>query len=176
MTCVSGIIQDGRIYMGADSQASCADETRARKDLKIFKNSHLLIGYCGSFAIGQMLQKEYWKPPTDIHKIVPSVKKHLEKNSLLCSSPEDGSILMPSEFLIGYKRNRILKFFEIQIDFQLAEYLDNFSAIGSGRMYALASLYETREIKDPKKRILRSLECAAYFSPTVGQPFHTYEL
>jgi hypothetical protein len=54
-------------------------------------------------------------------------------------------------------------------DFQLAEYKENYTAIGSGTQYALGSLYTTARTKlKPPDRLEIAIKAASYFSPSVG--------
>ena len=57
MTCIVAIVQKGDIYMGSDSLGSTSyGDTTVRKDDKIFVNREYIIGYCGSFRMGQLLK------------------------------------------------------------------------------------------------------------------------
>ena len=58
MTCIVGIVDDGRVVIGSDSLASMDDWGRERLDKKIFSNGEYVIGVCGSYRAAQILKYE----------------------------------------------------------------------------------------------------------------------
>jgi hypothetical protein len=69
-------------------------------------------------------------------------------------------------FLVGYG-NRL---FRIDEDYQVAETLDGFDAIGSGSQVALGALYACQHL-DPKERVFQALLAAERFNAAVRAPF-----
>ncbi len=77
----------------------------------------------------------------------------------------------PVRFLIGYRGG----LYSIGGDLQVNEFLDGYTAIGSGADFALGSLYAS-EALGPHERVRCALEAAAHFSGTVREPFYTKSL
>lgn len=164
MSCIAGIAEYGKVYMGSDRLSFSEDyQIRNRKDPKIFQNGPYLIGFSGEIRPGQVLRPEYWTPPEKLVDVPDAIREQLEKTGACQKTPE-GNDQTPTIFLIGYKGQLI----QMGHDFQLIELVENFTAIGAGERYALAVLYHTRKQKDPVKRIKQSLEASAYFCAAVG--------
>jgi len=167
MSCIIGLKHKGRVYVGADTAASNDDEIRMRKDKKVFKNGPFVIGYAGSIRTGQCLMRSYWKPPNsrNIFKIIECIRAHLNEFSLI---RDDGYI--ETTILLAYGR----RMYEIQADFQVSESMENFTAIGSGKYYALGSLYTNRNYVGqigPEEAVKEGLRASAYYCPAVRKPF-----
>ena len=62
MTCIVAIKHDNEIWMGGDSAAFRDDERTNRADEKVFKNGDFLLGYSGSFRVGQLIRYAF-NPP-----------------------------------------------------------------------------------------------------------------
>lgn len=169
MTCVVGIVKDGKVYIGADSLGSNGFTKEVRKESKVFENGDFLIGGTSSFRMLNLLQ---WKfnPPTakdgdDLHRFmctdfVDGVRD-LFKDNGYCVGGKDWE---SGEFLVGVKG----RLFKMGGDFQVAEY--DYTACGSGEYHALGSLY-TAKRKSPKKDIIKALECSENFVVSVQRPF-----
>ena len=56
MTCVIGLEHKGEVYIGADSAATSGWAVSATRLPKVFLVNEFLIGYAGSFRMGQLLQ------------------------------------------------------------------------------------------------------------------------
>lgn len=171
MSCVISLKDDTGIYMGADSAVVMEMEIQTSISPKLFRNGDYLIGFAGAVRPGQTLCHPYWTPPKDILDMPDAIMAQLEDKG--CLRFADHSTGCESEFLIGYK-NRI---FNLGCDFTLIEPADEYMAIGSGRPYALGALYSIRKSRmSPQKKILKALECAEYYTPTVRGPFHVFKL
>jgi ATP-dependent protease HslVU (ClpYQ) peptidase subunit len=66
------------------------------------------------------------------------------------------------------------KLFHVESDYQVNEYIDGFTADGSGVYYALGAM-EALYFLDPIMRINRSIEIAAKFNPFVCLPITVIE-
>lgn len=174
MTCIIGLVQDNEVWMGGDSAGVADLNIRSRKDTKVFKvNGKFLIGYTSSFRMGQLLRFGF-SPPEQKSKtsdfeymcteFIDAVRKRMKEGGYMKvkDNEEEGG-----RFLVGHKG----KLYCVDGDFQVGESLDGFDTVGCGYAYALGSLYETRMEKVPKKRILKALETAEYFSAGVRRPF-----
>lgn len=173
MTCIIGAIDNGKIYMGADSAGVGGYALWRRKDRKIFINGEFLIGFTSSFRMGQLLQYDFTPPQKkenqDIFEFmvtdfVESVRECLKKGgySKIRENEESGGT-----FLVGY-RGRL---FTIESDFQVAEIFHDFAAVGCGDQIALGSMYSTFG-KKTSERIMTALEAAQEFSAGVRSPFN----
>lgn len=52
MTCIVGIVDNGKVYMGADSLGVGGLSKRVRKDPKLFRVGEFVFGYTSSFRMG----------------------------------------------------------------------------------------------------------------------------
>lgn len=180
MTCIVGFIdrENKKIFIGADSAGVGSYHIRTRKDSKVFIRDPFIMGFTSSFRMGQLLMSddrfnirrqkegesnyEYM-----VSAFIPAVQKLFKDGGFLESKSD---VLGGGTFLVGY--NGCL--YEIQDDFQVAEYADDFMAIGCGEPYALGSLYTSSG--SIVERITKALECAEYFSSGVRRPFKILSL
>lgn len=174
MTCIVGIVQKGKVYMGADSAGTDAYyNQQIRRDPKIFRNGDLLIGYCGSFRMGQLLglglnaptPKANQKPENYmVSELIPVIRTLLKENGY---AKVENNVEEGGQFLVGYDG----RLFNIESDFQVGESDDSFDACGAGAPVALGALYATRKNPKPRDRMKLALEAAARFNASVRPPF-----
>jgi ATP-dependent protease HslVU (ClpYQ) peptidase subunit len=172
MTCVIGIIDNDRVFIGGDS-AAVAGWTRRRTLLqKVFRRGPFLIGYTTSFRMGQLLEHQLLVPKQDdresnmgfmVNKFIEATRALLKERgfSKIESNNESGG-----KFMVGY-RGRL---YSIESDFQVGEMAEGFDAIGSGSEFALGAMSALNALP-PKRRILRSLEIASEYNMGVCAPF-----
>ena len=55
MTCIVGLIDGRRVWMGGDSAGVSGLDITVRADAKVFRNGDFLIGFTSSFRMGQLL-------------------------------------------------------------------------------------------------------------------------
>jgi hypothetical protein len=134
MTCVAGMIQGGKVYIGADSCGSNGHIYSVRKDPKVFTNGKYVIGYTSSFRMGQLLMfnnlpKYSKKKDGDefkfmVCKFVPAIRAIFKEGgySKISSNEESGGC-----FLVGF-RGRL---FQIESDFQVAESSTGYDAFSN---------------------------------------------
>jgi ATP-dependent protease HslVU (ClpYQ) peptidase subunit len=170
MSTVVGIVEDGKVYLGADSLASTEEgDARPMKCKKIFRNGQYLIGFIGSVRGGQIFYPNYFKPPKDIMELPDAMLLQAQEKGCLLTGEQSQS-LHGCNFLIGYKK----KLYEIMIDFQLIE-VDDYTTIGGGACYAFGALHTLYQMKDdfePLMRIELALKAAEEFSTTTRGPFY----
>jgi ATP-dependent protease HslVU (ClpYQ) peptidase subunit len=180
MTCIVGVIDlvKQTVIIGGDSSSSNDENIFIRKDSKVFTNGPFVIGCAGSFRMIQLLKYSFVPPEIGEKDIFEYMCTDFINNVRQCfreggyiqrfqDGDEKGGI-----FLVGYK-NRL---FLIDIDFQVAEHIDNYSSIGCGSNFALGSLHTSNnEMYSPKERVLLALEAATYLSPFVIAPFTLIE-
>lgn len=179
MTCIVAIAQNGTVYMGSDHAAS-DDKSgwiMSRREPKCFKVGQYAVAFTDSFRMGQILQYS-WSPPkytpTKTNagldkfmrtKFIDSVKQAFKDGgygSFTSSEEDTGGI-----FIVGLEG----RIFTIDEDFHVGENVVNYMAEGSGAMFALGSLWATKNQKNPKMRIKTALEAASEFSMSVAPPF-----
>jgi len=172
-TCIVGLIENGIIYMGADSAGVSYPDIRIRKDRKLFRKDNLLIGFTTSFRMGQILRYSFIPPKYDFcidpFEYISTLFTDLVRDSLKKGgfASKDKEVETGGCFLVGFEK----RLFCIHNDYQVSEYLEeNYDAVGCGENYALGSLYSTKG-KDPMERIKIALEAAGHFSAAIRGPF-----
>lgn len=172
MTCVIGLVHRKRIYMGADAAASGNRFIRTTNLPKIFRNGPCLIGYCGSFRMGQVLEHCVKIPERKkgesteafmVTRFIDTVRAEfkLQGVSSIEQNKEKGG-----QFLVGYEG----RLFSINSDFHVGDMYDGFDCIGSGAPIALGAMKALEELP-PRRRIEQSLEITAYYMSDVSGPF-----
>lgn len=177
MTCIVGLVDNGKVYIGGDSAGCVESDLRTRADEKVFINRDFIFGFTSSFRMGQLIRHSFVPPhhhpsiPDDKYLVTTFVNalrdclKHGGYVSTVNGKDEGG------RFLVGYRG----KLYQIDVDFQVAEPLCQFESVGSGAPVALGSLYSTKG-DDPMSRIMMALEAAAEFTTTVRGPFNCHVL
>ncbi len=56
MTCIVGLVDKDKIYLGGDAAGVGGYNKEIRKQPKVFSNKGVLFGYTTSFRMGQLLQ------------------------------------------------------------------------------------------------------------------------
>jgi ATP-dependent protease HslVU (ClpYQ) peptidase subunit len=172
MTCIVGLIENGRVWMGGDSAGVSGLDITVRADPKVFRNGHFLIGFTSSFRMGQLLAYKLrvpaMEPGEDVFRymvttVVDAVRECLKEGGYAQRSNDAET---GGSFLVGF-RGRL---FSIQSDYQVCESSRGFHAIGCGADYALGSLASTAG-QQGEERIRRALEIAELFSGGVRAPF-----
>ncbi len=65
MTCIVGLVNKGRTYLGGDSAGVSGLDITVRKDKKVFSNGEFVMGFTSSFRMGQVLQYDFVPPEVD---------------------------------------------------------------------------------------------------------------
>lgn len=171
MTCISGLVHKGKVWMGGDSAGVSGYFVHPVKAPKVFRNGPFLIGVCGSFRVLQLLRYAF-RPPeieADLDRYMVTTWVDAVRACFKAGGHEakyEGTDSHHGPFLVGI-RGRI---FDVQADFQVTESANPFSVVGCGRDYALGSLHTT-EGRNPRDRVLISLQAAERFSGGVIGPF-----
>ncbi|MER9680822.1 hypothetical protein NKJ23_16020 [Mesorhizobium sp. M0184] len=172
MTCIVGLVDKGRVYLGGDSASIDGTDITLRADPKVFRNGDFVMGYTTSFRLGNLLQHSLvpprHHPDDDIRKFmvtefIDAVRDCL-KNGGYAATGTDAEA--GGTFLVGYQG----RLFSIQDDYQVGEGLDGFMACGCGEKYALGSLGTSTG--RPRDRVLKALSLAERWSAGVRAPFH----
>jgi len=173
MTCIVGLIEKEKVYIGGDSAGVSHLDVTVRKDPKVFKIDNFVIGCTSSFRMIQLIRFSF-KPP----------KRHPDKdvfeymctdfiNTLRQCFREGGFIQVDKNvdnggtFLVGYC-GRLFVIFD---DFQVSESYSLFASVGCGESYALGALLNIDKKLPATEKIKIALETAVYFSGGVRPPF-----
>ncbi len=172
MTCIVGLIEQDRVYIGADSAAVAGWTRRQSLVKKVFRRGPFLIGYTTSFRMGQLLEHQLEVPAQAaresdmsymVNRFIESTRSLLKERGFakIESNNETGG-----QFLVGYNG----RLYSIESDFQVGQMADGFDAIGSGSDYALGAMAALGDVA-PKRRITRALTIASRYNMGVCPPF-----
>lgn len=176
MTCIVGVVDKGKVFIGGDSAGVDSNFSLVqRRDRKVFVNGHYAFGFTSSFRMGQLLAYSLSppNPPDDnaslygfmVTEFIDSIRHCLLSGGVAEKKDE---VETGGSFLVAVAG----RLFNISDDYQVGESIHSFDACGCGEDIALGSLYSTREVKDPRKRIVAALNAAETFSAGVRAPFH----
>lgn len=176
MTCVVGIIEKGRVYIGADSCITdgAMQATVATPDSKVWKLGEFLFGGAGGFREVQVMRHKLAPPPLVegqeppqylTAQFIDAMRATCEQSGVL--SNEDGTDSMGAHFLVACRG----ELYEIGSDFCVSQAQQEFHAIGSGRCFALGALHVLPSSMKPTTRIRKALETACLFDPYCAPPF-----
>ena len=178
MTCIAGFVEDGSVWIGADSAGVSAGDYGliVRSDAKLFRNGPMLFGFTTSFRMGQLLRHAL-VVPEQLQSV--SVDKYMATTFVsavrACLSDHGWSERrndreVGGDFLVGY-RGRL---FHVCSDYQVGEAAGGIDSAGCGDHIARGALYaSTLKGRD---RVLVALKAAEAFSAGVRGPFTIEEL
>ena len=180
LTCISGIVSDGTVYIGGDSAGISGDSLRYRKDSKVFtlgtKTSvKMVVGFTTSFRMGQLINYGFELPvhPAGMDDMeymctsfIDAIRDRFREGGWL---ERRNDMECGGTFLVGYKG----KLYYIGSDFQVGESMNGFDSVGSGREIAIGSLHILNPMDNftPEEKIIKSLEAAATYNSAVCAPF-----
>jgi ATP-dependent protease HslVU (ClpYQ) peptidase subunit len=182
VTCVVGLVHGDTVYMGGDTLASDVVGTHVvgRVDEKVFVSSDFIMGFCGSYRVGQLLRYAFVPPDvpsrkddmaymvTDFVDALRVVQK--DKGSLKKLDDEETH---PASILVGWRGN----LYAIEEDFDVGRPADDYYAIGAGAYLAFGSLHSTKGlVEDPKQRLLMALEAASAYNAACRGPYTVLSL
>jgi ATP-dependent protease HslVU (ClpYQ) peptidase subunit len=172
MTCIVGLRQGGKVYIGGDSAGIAGWDVTIRADPKVFVAGDYAMGFTTSFRLGQLLQYRLKlpKPPSAQKKLYPFMVSEFVEAVRECLktggvATKDKESEQGGQFLVGVSG----RLFIVEGDYQVAEPVAPFAAIGSGAPYALGALAISRG--SPLSRVRQALSVAERFSAGVRAPF-----
>lgn len=175
MTCVIGYHTDDGIWIGADSAGSTMYGAQTlRADLKVHQNGEMLMGFCGSYRMGQLLKFMKITAQPDgmddfeymVTMFVEDVRKVLKKGGV--TWVEKNTEELYGNFIVGYRDG----LYGIEDDFQVSISTKDYVCIGSGEEYAYGAMDVLHEVEpDPVKAIKKALKIAANHNAFVAAPF-----
>ena len=173
MTCIVGLVDDSRVWMGGDSaSANAYEELTLKANPKVFHNKSFLIGSTGSGRLGDLLQYSLDVPEQPermdvrhfiVTLFIDAVRQCLKKGGY---QKKDDEREIGGTFLVGYSG----RLFRVCNDFQVVERAIGFDAVGCADIIACGAMYATAEQK-PRERILTALQASELFSTGVRGPF-----
>lgn len=177
MTCIVGLVDNGRIYMGGDSAGVSGLSLTIRRDEKVFQNGEFLIGFTSSFRMGQLLRYKLSPPTrhpdTDTYQymateFIDAVRQCLKEGGY---AKKENEVEEAGMFLVGYQS----ELFFVDSDYQVGRGSNPYHAIGCGQDAALGVMYAT-EGRLPMERIKLALQAAERFSIGVRGPFTVLDM
>lgn len=173
MTCIAGVVEDGTVWMGADSAGVRIGDygLTIRADGKLFRNGPMLFGFTSSFRMGQVLQHALTvpdrHPKTAIEKymattFVDAVRAAL-KAAGFATRKDEGE--QGGTFMVGYGG----RLFTVHDDYQIGEALHGIDAVGCGYQIAQGALYASA--LRGEARVKQALDAAEQYSAGVRGPF-----
>ena len=181
MTCIVSLKQDKKIYIGGDTAAVAGLSVNVRLDTKVFKNKKMLIGYAGSYRLGQLMRFAFKPPKHEKGKddyeymcvdVIRSIQKCFAKHGFDGQNKKDEKETS-GQMLIAYKGT----LYEIYEDYQVGISADPYISIGCGSDLALGAMYALHASPNgsklpPEEKIKIALSAAAKFSGGVLPPFN----
>lgn len=172
MTCIAGLVAEGKVWMGADSAGASGYDLKVRADKKLVVIGQFLMGFTTSFRMAQVLSHGFTPPQRHpdrdvmafmVCEFIDSVRNALKAAGY---ARKDSEVESGGDFLVGYEG----RLFHICSDYQVAESADAFNAVGCGAAYAQGSLFSTPDLP-PHARIAMALRAAEAMSAGVRGPF-----
>ncbi len=175
MTCIVGLVQNNRVYIGGDSAGIDDDNTYdIRSTPKVFKRGEFIYGCTNSFRMSDILRHSFKEPPikgdvlrymatTYIDKLFKTFEKAHYKLTETGEDANNGPV-----YLVGV-RGRL---FCIYGDWQVSELDRPYESIGCGGPFALGAMQVLVQTnKTPEEKIHDALKAASTFS-TIYEPFN----
>lgn len=171
MTCIVGVERRGAVWIGGDSAGTASNmHQRVRKDPKVFVKGDFIIGFCGSFRMGDLLKHTLQLPEPQVgdddatymvNDFVNAVRDCLQEEN------KKGEEKLDPNFLVGYRG----KLYNIEGDYQVGRPAAGFDAVGCGADVAIGAMHVSAGSWNPRKRIQRALEASALNNAAVRPPF-----
>lgn len=172
MTCIVGIADRGKVFIGGDSAGVGGYSLTVRADKKVFRNGDFVMGFTSSFRMGQLLHHAFTPPKrhpdVDLDKFmvtefINGVRDCLKSGGY---AEKHHEAEVGGVFLVGFAG----RLFRIDVDYQVGEAVDGYDAVGCGEDIANGSLFSTKG--KPVDRLRMALEAAERHSAGVRGPFH----
>jgi hypothetical protein len=171
MTCIVGLVNDGKVYIGGDSAAVSGDSLTVRSDEKVFANGRFLFGFTSSFRMGQVLRYGFrppaYYPDNDVMAymvtdFIDAVRAALKEAGFARKDDEAES---GGTFLVGFKG----RLFKVCDDYQVGE-ATGYDACGCGQDIAFGALFASPAI-EPQARVIQALRAAEAHCSGVRGPY-----
>jgi hypothetical protein len=194
VTCVVGIVDDERVWVGADSAAVAGLGVTVRRDPKVFElrneqaGTGVLVGFTSSFRMGQLLRYKMRLPgryPGEdayewmVKEFVEAARACLKEGGFTeveKARERGGTFIVGVPGSVGTAEGpggeEAARLFAVHDDFQVAEPVARYYAVGCGDELALGSLATSGDWdSDPYGRVVSALRAAEMHSAGVSGPF-----
>jgi ATP-dependent protease HslVU (ClpYQ) peptidase subunit len=176
VTCLVGLVDKGQVWIGADSSAiGSVMGRRSPADAKIAQVGPLLIAAAGNHRAWQVIRHGLEVPAHEaehgdalnymVSVVADALRSCFERHGVGASGGEGDE--SPASLMIGYQG----RLFSIYSDYQVAEFAEDYHALGAGEAIALGALYAAPKGWGPRKRLEVALEAAEAFGFEVRRPF-----
>lgn len=173
MTAIAAIVEEGAIWMGADTVGTTPDCAVTYGESKVFVRDDMIFGCAGSSRASQLLRFSLKIPDQDeddveylVTRFVPALRGCFEINGYEMN--QDGQTLQGSEFIIGFNG----QIYELDGEYAVTPVGYDFYAAGSGFSVVMGSLFTTDgEDYSAKDRITLALQAATEFVPSCRGPY-----
>lgn len=178
MTCVVATRERGSVTVGADSLGSAGYDCEIRRDPKVGPVGPYIIGYCGSFRLGQIVLYDF-EPPEPAYKsadylysfmvteFIAKLRETLGEAGFM--SVKNNVEEIEGELLFGIYG----QIFYVQSDLQVGWPTQSYAAVGAGAPYAVGAMHVAyRRLKKRGIALLdMGLSAAELYSSAVRGPF-----
>jgi ATP-dependent protease HslVU (ClpYQ) peptidase subunit len=176
MTCIVGLVDKGKVWIGGDTAADGEGDRSPWKNSKVFKKDDFIFGYAGSFRFGQLIEHAFEIPSklegqSDMCYLVTTFSDSLITTLQNANFLAEDKTELPdhSGFLMGY--HGVL--YEFQEDFTFGVPAKNYMAIGSGGSYAIGAVHALIGTNQtPKTIITKALDAATMYCGGVMEPYN----
>ena len=177
MTCIAGIAENGTVWLTGDSAASSGWDMTVRSDPKVFASGAYVMGFTGSFRMGQLLRYSFAPPAPpgpdgDLHRFMctdftDALRQCLKDGGWAEKDNEREGLGTGGSFLAGVAG----RLFIVEADYQVGEPADGYAACGCGWQVARGALFASGG--PPAQRLAVAMAAAERFSNGVRAPFTT---
>lgn len=174
MTCIVGLVEDGRVFLGGDSSVTSGWDQNILSTPKVFRNGPMVMGATGTLRTLQLLQHALVIPehPDDMTierylatTFVNAVRECFKSAGY--AEKEKDAEQYSGRFLVGYRGCLA----SIGGDYGVRITETSYQAAGIGDSFALGVFYATEGMA-PRRRIQLALEASERFCAGVRGPFH----
>jgi hypothetical protein len=180
MTCIAGLVHNGRVYLGGDRAGVEDWNLTTVAAPKVFLLGPFVVGFTSSFRMGQLLRYAFTPPKLPprallyvdereqltrymVVEFVDALRKLFSAAGFATKSNEQEA---GGQFLVGVRG----LLFKVESDYTVAEALCGYDAVGCGHAVAKGALYVGPE-RGPQERLLEALKAAEAWSAGVRAPF-----
>lgn len=171
MTCIAGVEQRGKVWIGGDSAGVEGWSLTVRADEKVFRKGPFVCGFTTSFRMGDLLRYAFSPPEQSIKQ---------GDREYLCTTWVDAlrecfaaggfkktehGVEEGGDFLLGYAGS----LYRVTDDYQVGRPANGYDAVGCGMDIARGALHATKG--EPRRRVLAALHAAQEHSAGVRGPF-----
>lgn len=173
MTCIAGIAQGGKVWIGGDSVGADMStySMTVRADEKVFRKGEFAYGFTSSFRMGDLLRYAFAPPEQTAKQGDREYLCTAWMDSLrVCMATggfkqTENGVETVGTFLLGYRGT----LYQVCDNLQVAVAASGYDACGCGRDIAKGSLFSTKG--DPRRRIITALRAAEAGMVVVRGPF-----